>query len=188
MVGAAIQRSSIVNRPIILAAAAIALAASGFAAEAHCGSQLSETGTRVVPKLPFLPSHDAQLPPGGATIVGLWQSVYTTSDGQLFNETFESWHSDGLEMEMVDQWGVGGNICVGTWTQTAQRTVQEFHTAWTFDNNGNLNGTLVIEATLKVASNNQTYKGNFDFKLYDLNGNLLQEVTGTEKATRISVD
>jgi hypothetical protein len=39
-----------------------------------------------------------------------------------------------------------------------------------------------------VATNNQTYKGDFDFKLYDLNGNVLQEVAGTEKATRISVD
>jgi len=35
-----------------------------------------------------------------------------------------------------------------------------------------------------VAQNNRSYSGNFDFKVFDLGGNLLQEVKGTAAATR----
>jgi hypothetical protein len=32
-----------------------------------------------------------------------------------------------------------------------------------------------------------TYAGTFDFKFYDVNGNLVKEVTGDTTATRITV-
>jgi hypothetical protein len=39
-----------------------------------------------------------------------------------------------------------------------------------------------------VAKNGQSYSGEFTFTVYDLSGNQLQQVKGTMKATRITVD
>src|SRR5437773_9570515 len=66
----------------------------------------------------------------GPPIVGLWH-VHYTSDfiGPLF-ETYDQWHSDGLEFEVN---GVApGAMCQGTWRQTSNRSVQLFHVGFTF--------------------------------------------------------
>src|SRR5215472_7450662 len=41
--------------------------------------------------------------PGAAngTIVGLWHVTYTTSDNQVFQESFDMWHTDGTELEIA---------------------------------------------------------------------------------------
>jgi hypothetical protein len=177
---------------ITLAAATAILAAGVVSAEAHCGSQTpDQTPGMKAPEfatLPFLARAHHVQPPGKATIVGLWHAVYTTSAGAPFQESFETWHSDGTELELANVPITGGNICTGVWQETGPRTIQEFHTAWTFGQDGTVNGTMTIEATNKVAKTNDTYSGTFDFKLYDLNGNVLTEITGTETATRITVD
>ena len=57
-----------------------------------------------------------------------------------------------------------------------------------FAPDGTLAATFTIDETDTVAQNNKSYTGNFDFKVFDLSGNLLQEVKGTAAATRITVD
>ena len=57
-----------------------------------------------------------------------------------------------------------------------------------FNPDGNLSATFTIDETDMVAQNNKTYSGTFDFKVFDLSGNLLQEVKGATAATRITVD
>jgi hypothetical protein len=80
-----------------------------------------------------------------------------------------------------------GPLCVGVWKQVGQRTFRLHHVGWNFDINGNSLGSFTLDETNTVSRNGLTYKGTFDLKFYDVDGNLIAEVTGTQKATRISV-
>jgi hypothetical protein len=53
---------------------------------------------------------------------------------------------------------------------------------------GTLQASFTIDEIDTVAQNNKVYSGTFDFKIFDLSGNLLQKVKGTTGATRITVD
>ena len=121
------------------------------------------------------------------SIVGLWHVTYTTSDDQLFQESFDMWHSDGTELETANVNPIPGNFCVGVWKQDGSE-IHLHHVGWGFDNLGNLVGPFTVDSVVKLGNRGITYSGNFDFKQYDANGNLLLEVTGTISATRIGVD
>jgi hypothetical protein len=182
---------------ITLAALGMLLAATS--AGAACGDPLG-LKSDVVPKLPFL------VQPGGGTeqaqqalgsgaeasgnngsIVGLWYVTYT-SGGQILYESFDQWHSDGTELENPNLAPATGPLCVGVWKQTATRAFRLHHIGWNFDFNGNSLGTFTLDETNTVGPNGQTYNGTFDLKFYDVDGNLVAEVTGTQTATRITVN
>jgi hypothetical protein len=173
--------------PVALAAIAVLLATGS--ANAACGPQV---GSRLgaLNRMPFL----AQAQPLGKAeqtrnnpIVGLWHVTYT-SGGQLFFESLDQWHSDGSEFENANALPTEGNICFGVWKKTGPRTVQLFHIGWNFDTSGNPIGTFTIQETNTVARGGATYQGTFDYKVYDVDGNLLFEATGTQAATRITVN
>jgi len=121
------------------------------------------------------------------TIVGLWHVTYTTSDNQLFQESFDMWHSDGLELESANINPIEGNTCIGAWKQVGSE-IHLHHLGWAFDNLGNLVGPFTVDDVLALGNRGNSYSGSFDFKQYDTNGNLLQEVTGTISAIRIGVN
>jgi hypothetical protein len=131
----------------------------------------------------FSPAAQADGPP----IVGLWD-VHYTSDiaGPLF-ETYDQWHSDGLEFEVNSI--APGAMCQGTWKQTSARSVQNFHVGFTFGG-GPCPGNVRFEETLfvTVSLDRNSYDGTYDNKYFDANGNLVCEDTGTLHATRLSVN
>jgi hypothetical protein len=59
---------------------------------------------------------------------------------------------------------------------------------WGFDNNGNPAGMFTLTEKNTLAGDGNSYHGTFNYKAYDPNGNLVQEVTGTLAATRIEVN
>jgi hypothetical protein len=173
------------------------------AASARACGDLSGRKSAVVPKLPFLvpsgggtepsdaeaqqaPESGREGPDNSDSIVGLWHVKYS-SGGQPFFESFDQWHSDGTELENPNLPPATGPLCVGVWKQTGLRTVRLHHLGWNFDFNGNSTGTFTLDERNTVAPNGKTYEGTFDYKIYDVNGNLIQEVTGTQTATRITV-
>ena len=119
-----------------------------------------------------------------STIVGLWHTTYTTSDGQVFQEAIDMWHVDGTELESANIDPIEGNVCMGVWKQSGSQ-VYLHHFGWGFDNLGNLIGAFTVNDILVLGNQGNSYSGSFDFKQYDNNGNLLLEVTGTIAATRI---
>ena len=121
------------------------------------------------------------------SIVGLWHATYTTSDNQPFQESYDVWHRDGTEMESANVNPIGGNVCVGVWKQVGSE-IRLHHVGWAFDSAGNLIGPFTVDDVLTLGNHGNSYSGSFDFKQYDTNGNLLQEVTGTISATRIGVN
>lgn len=123
-----------------------------------------------------------------ATIVGLWHVKDTAADGSAFLESFKTWHGDGTEFEQAFLPPVGGNICFGVWKTVGHLTFKLHHLGLMFNPDGSVKATFTQDEVNTVALNNQTYKGTFDFKVFDLSGNLLLEVKGTTAGTRITVD
>jgi len=122
------------------------------------------------------------------SIVGLWHVTFTFSDGTPFYESFDLWHSDRTEMESANGSPITGNVCVGVWKETERGTVKLHHLAWTFNSNGTLTGSSVLNQTNTVARGGATYKGTFVYTIYDIDGNFINEFTGTVNAIRITVD
>ena len=118
--------------------------------------------------------------------MGLWYVNYT-SGGEPLYESFDQWHSDGTELENPNLAPATGPLCVGVWKQVGTRTFRLHHVGWNFDINGNSLGSFTLDETNTVSRNGLTYKGTFDLKFYDVDGNLVDEVTGTQTATRITV-
>jgi hypothetical protein len=180
-----------------LRGASVALAAMGMlfvgtSAVAACGAPLGlKPGVRI--KLPFLAQSvdgaaqaDQKQAPDNDSIVGLWYVNYT-SGGELLYESFDQWHSDGTELENPNLAPATGPLCVGVWKQVGTRTFRLHHVGWNFDMNGNSLGSFTLDETNSVSRNGQTYKGTFDLRFYDVNGTLVDEVTGRQTATRITV-
>jgi len=171
-------------RSPLLAAAAFALLLSAGTAKAGCGEP-NRAGAG--PKLSWLARQANGNQP--TTIVGLWHVKYTASDGSAAFESFKTWHEDGTEFENAFLPPVGGNICFGVWKSVSHLTVKLHHVGIMFNPaDGSIAATFTQDETNTVASDGKTYKGTFDFKVFDPSGNLLQEVKGTQLATRITVD
>jgi len=119
----------------------------------------------------------------GPSVVGLWH-VFYSEDGSPYFESFDQWHSDGLEYEVANAFGLS---CQGVYKQRGD-TVELFHTGWNYDSTGALVGYFNETQTNVVARGGNTYNGTWDIKNYDLDGNFVSEDSGTLTATRLTVD
>ncbi len=178
------------KRTLTSAAVAAALTLTGLSAHAGC----------VEPRGPaqqgaFHPLNPLLFPrpPAGAyigrtsvaqRIVGTWHVTYT-SEGTPFGEAFIQWHSDGTEWENIDFPVLGGNLCLGSWKTVDQTHVFRHHVAWVFTN-GLPSGYFSEIETDEVALDGNSYRGANETKIYDVDGNLVADVTGTAAATRIA--
>ena len=126
-----------------------------------------------------------------ASIVGFWHVLFI-SGGQVFDEGFDQWHSDGLEIlndTAPPQPANGtGTICLGVYKKTGPRTYKSKHPFWSFDATGTLIGTGVILETIFVDQSGNHYTGSFEWITYDLKGNVTSDTKGDLKAERITVD
>lgn len=124
--------------------------------------------------------------PFAASIVGLWLTTFT-SGGQIVDQGFDIWTSDGTEILNDTPPPATGNVCLGTYVQTGPNTFVLKHPSWTFDNNGNLNGTAIIRETVTVQPSAKTFKGTYTIDFLTLSGANVGHYTGTVAATRITV-
>ncbi|HTZ60907.1 MAG TPA: hypothetical protein VMB49_22515 [Acidobacteriaceae bacterium] len=158
-------------------------------AKASCGWTGAGSGKAVM--MPMLSGAGQEGANVGSnpSIVGLWAVVYTAG-GQVFNESWDEWHSDGTEFENAYLNPVQGDICFGVWKQIGPSTVKLHHIGWTFTpgNLGTATGTFSLDEVNTVSSNGNTYTGSFHFQAYDIKGNKQADVSGTMKAQRITID
>jgi hypothetical protein len=126
-----------------------------------------------------------------ASIVGFWHVLFI-SEGQVFDEGYDQWHSDGLEIlndTAPPQPANGtGTICLGVYKKTGPRTYKSRHPFWSFDATGTLVGTGVILESLIVDQSSKHYSGSFEWITYDLRGNVTSDTKGELKAERITAD
>jgi len=124
---------------------------------------------------------------GAGSITGLWTITFT-SGGQVVDQGFDVWHSDGTELLNDTPPPASGNICVGVWSHITGRSYSLYHPSWTFDNNGNLNGTAIIHEKITLANDSNTFSGTFTVDVFDLTGTSLAHIDGTVAAQRITGD
>jgi len=167
-------------RSILLSAAAIALIAGSVSAQAACGVPI---GTQVAKV--HLPPLKYATTPSGDSIVGTWTTALSVGGSVILN-TIIQWHSDGTEADNADLPPTMGNTCEGSWVSTGARTVHRYHLGWTFDAGSNPSGMFVLTEDNKLARDGNSYKGSFDQKFYDQNGNLVNEISGTVAAKRVA--
>lgn len=125
--------------------------------------------------------------PGNASIVGLWKTTFI-SGGQVVDQGFDQWNSDGTEILNDTPPPATGNVCLGVWVKSGENSVKLKHPSWTFDANGNLTGTAIIREQVSVDPKGNTYKGTFTVDVFDLAGNPVFHLAGTLKGERITVD
>src|ERR1041385_339196 len=71
-------------------------------------------------------SHPDDTTAAAASIIGFWHTVflvdpeggYSTAGPNVFDEGFDSWHSDGTETLNDISPPPTGNVCMGVWNQT----------------------------------------------------------------------
>ena len=177
--------TSRIGHTVLIALAVLTLTFLTTSANASC----ADHGRGANPALPsgLIAKLSASLSAPSHTIVGLWDVTYTTSDNQLFQESFETWHSDGTELDSANINPIEGNVCMGVWKQVGSE-IHLHHVGWGFDNVGNLLGPLTLDESDTLGAHGNSFSGSFDFKQYDTIGNLLLEVSGTVLATRIGVN
>jgi hypothetical protein len=175
------------SQTVAIVLAAITSTFTFFASTAH--ASCLDHGRGANPAIPsgLMTKLAASTNAAHGTIVGLWHVTYTTSDNQLFQESFDLWHSDGTEMESANVNPIGGNVCIGVWKQVGGE-VHLHHVGWAFDNAGNLVGPFTLDDVIVLGEHGNSYSGSFDFKQYDGSQNMILEVTGTMVATRIGVN
>jgi hypothetical protein len=146
------------------------------------------------------------------TIVGLWNVNYTgTYDNNFplppaapatppfpFLESYKTWHADGTEFENAFLPPSSGNVCFGVWKDLGRGTVKLHHIGLMFNPDATspadaVANVFTVDEIDTVAPNGKTYKGAFDFKIFDASdvfgtGTPIAEVKGTIAATRIIVD
>jgi hypothetical protein len=173
----------------LVAIAGLMFGAAG--ANAACGL-LPGQGSQSPIKLPILAQAEHNIfDIPNDSIVGLWHVLYTAG-GNKFNETFDTWHSDGTEFEAAYLPVEAGNICYGVWKTVGLRTVRLHHVGWLFTPGviSTATGTFTLDETNEVSRDGKTYTGTFTFTQYDING-VVQAgtpLTGTIAATRITVE
>ncbi len=173
---------------IAIAAATLAVAAGAVTAHAGCADPrtVKPGMAHMVPTFLLPKAHSGAASPDSTAsrkIVGTWLATYTV-EGQPFAQAYIQWHDDGTEWENINLPLSGGNICVGSWASVDHKDVSRNHIGWLY-NNGDLSGYFT-ETETDHLDTADTYSGTNDQKIYDLNGNLLAEVTGTSSAIRLA--
>jgi len=125
---------------------------------------------------------------GPSTMVGLW-SVTDYVGGEPIYTYFDTWNSDGNEFFIDNTNPADDNVCQGVWVQISVNTYKLKHLSFTFDDNGNQNGTAIFHDVVTLSADGNSFTGTENVYVYDLGGNLVGEYLGDQlQATRIRVD
>ena len=115
--------------------------------------------------------------------VGLWD-VKLYSQGELFDEGFDTFYRDGNELLITQDDPITENVCPGVWEETGPSTIKVKHPSWYFDKSGNLLGTVIIYETLTLDCDD-SFHGTSVEVVYDTQGNKLTTLEAEIKGRRI---
>ena len=121
-------------------------------------------------------------------VTGLWDIKFY-AEGQLVDEGFDAWHADGIETLNDNPPPATGNVCLGVFAQTGQRTFKLKHPSWVYDEtNTNVIGIATIRETITMDRSGNGFSGTFTVDVVDTSGNPVGHTEGTVKATRIKAE
>ncbi len=121
-----------------------------------------------------------------ASPVGFWY-VRFLAGGQLVDDGFDIWTSDGTEILNDSVAPASGAVCLGVWTKVDSKTYTLKHPTWIFDDAGvNLVAVGIIREQVQLDQGGNTFTGTLTLDVYDLAGNHLDHETGSVTGTRIN--
>lgn len=137
-----------------------------------------------------------------APIVGLWAFKYISKgnmntlgipDGAILDGGNTLWYADGNENTVS---GVRnpetGNVCLGVWKRTGERTYELNHIGLSWDPVHNVPaGPAFIKQHVTLAKDKQSYTGTFSVRQLDADGKTLSTpapIVGEIVATRVTID
>jgi hypothetical protein len=161
--------------------------------EAQCAlslraNQAAAASTRPLFSKSFLGDPDPRLKTDESeeSIVGLWD-VKFIAGGQVVDEGFDQYHSDGNEILNDTAPPSTGNVCLGVYEKTGPRSLKLKHPSWIFDPTNTIAvGRATILENVSIDKGGRTFTGTFTVQLTDLDGNPLGEFTGELKGNRIT--
>jgi hypothetical protein len=125
------------------------------------------------------------------SIVGFWQTTfYVGNTADVWDQAFELWHAEGTELAVDNAVPPSlGNVCVGVWKQVG-RTIKLRHLTWNWNLDGSKAGTFLLEMTVSVGRDNETFEGTYVSDSFDLEGQVIPELhgEGVVRGNRITVD
>lgn len=169
-------------------------AAFAARADAQCGVSLNHNQVAFRAALPMIEERTLEQEPGAQirldpTIVGLWD-VKFIFEGQVVDEGFDQYHSDGTEILNDTPPPATGNVCLGVYVKTGARTLKLKHPSWIFDpTNTIVIGRATILEQITVDRGGRAFKGTFTIQFRDLAGNeLAPDFSGQLRGDRITPD
>jgi hypothetical protein len=131
-----------------------------------------------------------------ASIVGTWKEHWISEgsdgipDGTEVDAGYAQWHSDGTEINNSGlRAPMTGNVCLGEWIKTGERTYQLNHFGISYDSTGlNLVGPARIQQWITIDPEGNSTSGKFTIDQWDESGNLLAHVQGNITGTRVTME
>ena len=122
------------------------------------------------------------------SIVGLWV-VNFVEDGQIVDQGFDVWSSDGTETLNDAVPPATGNVCLGAWSKTSPLTYSLNHPSWIYDDTNTMVVAMAfIREHITLDSSGNSFSGDVTIDVIDLMGNQLDHEVGTVSAQRITAD
>ena len=142
------------------------------------------------------PGDDDEANRGGPTIVGTWKEHWISEgsdgipDGTEIDAGYAQWHSDGTEINVSGlRSPLTGNVCLGEWKKTGERSYQLNHFGISYDPSGlNLVGPARIQQWLTLDEKGNATSGKFTIDQWDESGNLLAHIQGKVIGTRVTME
>src|SRR5215467_10240579 len=174
----------------LVACAALATGLNSIAV-ASCGDSLSgmASGKATVssPVGKQLAASATTASASNSSIVGLWY-VQFIAGGQPIQEAFQNWNFGGTEVHNPNVDPRTSAICLGTWVKTPSGAIKLAHRVWSYDTDGNFQGTFHLSETIYLNHNGNAQSGSFTLDIYDANGGFVTEITGDVTGQRIQVE
>jgi hypothetical protein len=131
-----------------------------------------------------------------ATIVGTWKEHWISEgsegipDGTEVDAGYAQWHRDGTEMNISGlRAPLTGNVCMGEWIRTGERTYRMNHFGISYDPTGtSLVGPARIQQWLTLDKKGMATSGKFTIDQYNEQGTLLAHVQGKIIGTRVTME
>ena len=123
------------------------------------------------------------------TIVGLWD-VKFIFEGQIVDEGFDQYHSDGTEILNDIVPPATGNVCLGVYIKTGPLSLKLRHPSWIYDpTNTIVIGRATILEQVSVDRGGRSFRGTFTIQFRDLAGSeLAPDFSGQLRGDRIAPD
>jgi hypothetical protein len=125
----------------------------------------------------------------GRRIVGFFDSQVTLTNCQgVVLRTFESYqlfNQGGTLTSTDNQVAASARPGIGTWQCLGGGSYSAPFQIFTFNTDGTWSGTVKIGRDLQLAADGNSYTSAGPIEFFDVNGNLIATLCGTEVATRV---